>query len=575
MIAVYIGCVVVSVLICFWYFMFDVRRSVVQNVMLLIMLAANLGYLSMATSTDLSGAILSTKIFYLGGCFLPVLFFLAVCEVSNINVTSRTKALLIAIQGIIYSLVCTIGYSDVYYKSVEFVSIDGIAHLNKVYGPFHIFYSLSVYIYFALSIAFAVYISIKSTTVLKKEFITIITSSICAFLVYIIERVVGMRFEIMPVAYIILLTGALVPMYRADIYAVLENQEVITEQLNSVGFISFDKKLRFMGATKTALELFEELEASVVGRRISNSSEVLGNIISDAEEFLTTNTDINSHQHNERKQYQIKDKTIEIKIHTLENFIGRRVGITMELRDISEHARVIELTQKYNEELSLEVRSKTKKIRKIQERTILGMAQMVESRDLSTGGHIKRTSHVVRIFSKKIIDAKIGLNKDFLKLVIRSAPMHDIGKIGVDDAILRKQGRFTDEEFEMMKRHAEIGGRMVKKILTKVEEPEFVEVAYNVARCHHEKVNGKGYPRGLKGDEIPIEARIMALADVFDALVSKRCYKDAFSYDEAFAIIEQDAGEHFDEQLAMIFLECRDELEEYYNEEKKQDESVI
>ena len=226
---------------------------------------------------------------------------------------------------------------------------------------------------------------------------------------------------------------------------------------------------------------------------------------------------------------------------------------------------MLELTGKFNEELSDEVKEKTKQIRSIQEKTILGMAQMVESRDLSTGGHIKRTSDVVRIFSKKLLGSDMGFDEHFLELVIRSAPMHDLGKIGVDDAILRKQGKFTEEEYDKMKKHAEIGGKMVSEILTGVEENEFVQIAYNVANYHHEKVSGKGYPVGLKGKEIPLEARIMALADVFDALVSKRCYKEAFSYDKAFSIIEEDAGVHFDYDLAMVFISCRSELEAYYN----------
>lgn len=143
--------------------------------------------------------------------------------------------------------------------------------------------------------------------------------------------------------------------------------------------------------------------------------------------------------------------------------------------------------------------------------------------------------------------------------------MHDLGKITVDDDILRKQAKFTPEEYEVMKTHAAAGYEIVKKILTGLEEDQFVEIAANMAHYHHEKVNGQGYPDGLKGEEIPIEARIMALADVFDALVSKRCYKEAFSYDKAFSIIKEDAGSHFDQKLAEVFLTCRPQLEELYD----------
>ena len=125
-----------------------------------------------------------------------------------------------------------------------------------------------------------------------------------------------------------------------------------------------------------------------------------------------------------------------------------------------------------------------------------------------------------------------------------------------------------------MKEHPAIGARIVKEVLTDVEAPDFVAVAVNVAHYHHEKVDGTGYPCGLKGTEIPVEARIMALADVFDALVSKRCYKEAFSFDKAFSIIAQDAGTHFDPKLVRVFLRCRPRLEYFYQEQEKNHEQI-
>ena len=153
----------------------------------------------------------------------------------------------------------------------------------------------------------------------------------------------------------------------------------------------------------------------------------------------------------------------------------------------------------------------------------------------------------------------------FLQMVIKAAPMHDLGKIAVDDAILRKNGKFTDEEYEQMKRHSAEGAKIVRNILLGVEEQEFVDIAENIAHYHHEKWNGQGYPEGKSGIDIPVEARIMALADVFDALVSKRCYKEKMDYDKAFAIIEESLGSHFDPELGKMFLRCRPQLEEYYD----------
>jgi putative two-component system response regulator len=145
--------------------------------------------------------------------------------------------------------------------------------------------------------------------------------------------------------------------------------------------------------------------------------------------------------------------------------------------------------------------------------------------------------------------------------------MHDLGKIAVDDAILRKPGRFTPEEFEKMKAHAAEGARIVHEILKDTDDDSFHLLAENVARYHHERWDGSGYPEGLIGEEIPLEARIMAIADVYDALVSKRVYKEAFSFEKADKIIMEGMGTQFDPGLESAYVNARPRLEEYYGKE--------
>lgn len=217
-------------------------------------------------------------------------------------------------------------------------------------------------------------------------------------------------------------------------------------------------------------------------------------------------------------------------------------------------------------EMTDSIDEKTCRIIEIQNSIITGMATMVESRDNSTGGHIKRTSDCVKVFVNRIRreEKYASLPESFYSSIIKAAPMHDLGKIAVDDAVLRKPGKFTDEEYEKMKMHSQEGARIVENVLSAVDDGEFKKVAVNVAHYHHEKWNGQGYPSGLSGEDIPLEARIMALADVFDALVSKRCYKDSFTYDRAFEIIEESLGSHFDPELGRLFIDCRNELEEMY-----------
>ncbi len=229
-----------------------------------------------------------------------------------------------------------------------------------------------------------------------------------------------------------------------------------------------------------------------------------------------------------------------------------RIGHILELEELRKN-------------LEKKLEERMRHITHMQQLMVLGMASMVESRDNSTGGHIKRTSGVVRIFAKKLLDQDDYMTKDFLDKVVRAAPMHDLGKITVDDAVLRKQGKFTEAEYEKMKKHAEEGAKIVRQILEGVEEEKFIKITENIAHYHHEKWDGTGYPLGLSKEMIPVEARIMALADVFDALVSKRCYKEPYSYDKAFGIMEGSLGTHFDPRLGKIFILCRPELERFYN----------
>ncbi len=158
----------------------------------------------------------------------------------------------------------------------------------------------------------------------------------------------------------------------------------------------------------------------------------------------------------------------------------------------------------------------------------------------------------------------LSLSKEFCADVIKAAPMHDLGKIAVDDAVLRKPGRFTDEEYEKMKHHAAEGARVIHEILLNTDDESFKKTAENVAHYHHERWDGSGYPEKLKGEDIPLEARIMAIADVYDALVSKRVYKEAFDFKKADSIIMEGMGTQFDPQLKSAYEKARPRLEEYY-----------
>jgi len=199
------------------------------------------------------------------------------------------------------------------------------------------------------------------------------------------------------------------------------------------------------------------------------------------------------------------------------------------------------------------------------QKIIDNFATMVEERDNNTGGHIKRIRLYVSLLLKKMQQDELYrkmMTPDYIRNVEEAAPLHDIGKISTPDEILQKPGKLTPEEYEIMKQHAAKGGEIIQEVFGEMKTPEEKKIAYEVARHHHEKFNGKGYPDGLAGEQIPLHARVMAIADVFDAVSQKRCYKEAMPLEQCFEIIGNGAGTDFDPNLVKLFLESRDVIEE-------------
>lgn len=190
-------------------------------------------------------------------------------------------------------------------------------------------------------------------------------------------------------------------------------------------------------------------------------------------------------------------------------------------------------------------------------------ADIIESRDGSTGNHVKRTTAYVGIILKGMKRHNYYreiLTQDYMDELLQAAPMHDIGKISTPDSILQKPGRLTDEEFDIMKKHTTAGAEIIQKTLHTMGDQDFVNLVTNVALSHHEKWNGTGYPQGLAGQDIPLCARIMAIADVFDAVSAKRCYRDAMTLEQSFKIIEEGSGTAFEPLLVDVFIELKDEV---------------
>ncbi len=235
-----------------------------------------------------------------------------------------------------------------------------------------------------------------------------------------------------------------------------------------------------------------------------------------------------------------------------------RVQTHLQLKEAQDFLRI------QNSILEKMVKHRTLELTQSQQATIVAMGALAEFRDPETGNHLRRTQHYVKQLAfelSKSPDYSEYLLEDRIDVLFKSAPLHDIGKVGIPDKILLKPGKLTTEEFEIMKDHTFFGKIAIHEAQKQTEiSNSFLAMSEQIAACHHEKWDGTGYPYGLAGTNIPCSARLMAIADVYDALVTKRSYKDAFSHEKAVQIIKESSGTHFDPEIVGAFLRISDEF---------------
>lgn len=545
-----------------YYFETTLNKVNQKQLLILIFTAvANWSYFFAAGAETLEGYYIAYCIYYTGIIISLILLILIITELCGFKDSKVLRRFLLVYGIVIIYLIFSIKSNTLYYKSYSLAHDKGIAYLEKEYGPFHNL--LIVFIFgsnlFCLFLTVYSYLRKKASSTFITVFLLVIFS--LSSIMYIVPKLCHIDQETMPFSFTILDILFVIIFRRASIYDMSGNLMRVYEQRSEYGYLALDRKYRLVGASDFTMSLFPELRNIRLDSKIDiPCCDLTDKLLPWVYEWKNNN--------DKTFVYTKGDVTAACLIKNI--WAGKKnAGYLIELKDVSKQQKYIDLINTYNTQLETRVTEKTKKIQEIQDSIISGMAMMVESRDNSTGGHIKRTSEGVKIFMEEIMNSEAGkqwhFSEDFCKNIIKAAPMHDLGKIAVDDKILRKPGKFEPEEYEQMKKHSAEGAKIVSQVLFYVDDDEFVNVAVNVAHYHHEKWNGTGYPENLREEEIPVEARIMAFADVFDALVSKRCYKDSFTYDKAFEIIQNDLGSHFDPELGKIFMNCRSKLEAYYS----------
>jgi putative two-component system response regulator len=239
------------------------------------------------------------------------------------------------------------------------------------------------------------------------------------------------------------------------------------------------------------------------------------------------------------------------------------------LQDVTAMKAAEDELERYSKQLEAMVAEKAKEISDSQMAMIFALVRLAESRDDDTGAHIERTASFCQLIAAKARELpqyQQIIDDDFIETIYLAAPLHDIGKVGISDLILLKPDKLTSEEFSIMKTHVEIGFQTLMNIDKRYHNNSFIHMGLDITRYHHEKYDGSGYLQGLKGEEIPLSARIMTLADVYDALCSKRVYKPAFSHENALEIIKEGRGKHFDPTLIDLFTMHQKEFENLYDQ---------
>lgn len=520
----------------------------------------NLGYYILASSQTVPEAILGIKISYLG-VYAHIFIMYAIFNLCNLNIKKSIKLILLGISTFFFLSSLSIGSSSIFYKSISGEIVGNNLILHKEYGILHTLYYIQILIYMVITICATIYAFHKKNDVSRCNLHYMLACEAIPVLTFFIGRLFHLKVDLLPLSYVLSEAVLLMISRRIVLYDVTETV-IETIALNGkTGFVSFDDSFNYLGSNQLAKNIYPELKELKVDDSVLQHPELSRDVIDNIRKYV-----INPKKNSFLKNFG--EQIYQVDINRL--YDGRvNRGYILYMQDDTKDQKYISLLNGFNDKLRDEVNQKTENIVAMHNKLILSMAAMVESRDNSTGGHIKRTSDVVNILIEEIqkdkSDDRLILTNEFCYNIIKAAPMHDLGKIAVDDAVLRKPGRFTDEEFEKMKTHAEEGARIVHEILKDTDDQVFHILAENVAHYHHERWDGSGYPKGLKGEEIPLEARIMAVADVYDALVSKRVYKEAMSFEKADSIMMESFGKHFDKQLEKYYVAARSKLEDYYS----------
>lgn len=530
------------------------RSSRMQTLLLIVMYSTTVnlvGYTLEMEAATKELAMQSLKVTYVGKPFIIYSLYLFVMEYCGVSIPKARRNIFFLISLTITILVFTNNYHGLFYSSIDFTNEGLFPHMILQHGILYNLYTAFLCYYFLGMIIVCIrkYIRHESPIIQKQIIIllVLIFFSIFCLAAYLLNLTAG--YDATAIAYIVAVFffERLMRKYGLFDTLTLAKDEAIDHMKN--GLIVIDIYGNPVYTNAEAAKVLECIRKQEHRDRPIEYLEVLaanGRPLFISQKLAPELEDISG---NENYVYELSLRDI---IHDDANY-GQMLTIT----ENTDHYY-------YTARLKEEVSKKTKEVISIQRDIIGSFTAIIEARDGITGLHIKNTGNLVKVLVNLMKEDDRYCNiitSDYAQMVADAAHLHDIGKIAIPDCILQKKGKLTDEEFAIMKTHPQEGARILDSTLKGLESDSYYQIAHDMALYHHEHYDGKGYPAGISGCSIPLSARIMAVADVYDALRSKRHYKDGFSKEKSVQIIRDTMGTQFDPTIASIFLEHIDEME--------------
>lgn len=509
------------------------------------------GRYMLATAETLEMAVFANKFMYVGGCYAPLLTVLILIGLCELKMPKFLTMILMIYSTVVMGFVMTIGKTGLYYKEVTLGYGDGYNYLIKSYGPMHILYPIMMALY-AMIMLFCLFMAFKKRKQISFRLVTTISvTAFSIFVIYIVERLIGSDISFLSVGYLVGIGFMIKYFERINIYDMSVNISSAIERMCEYGYIAFDKKYRYVNANKYIKELFPEIKTWTIDKAVQATDSYF---YQEAIDYLIRWNG----EENVQKFIFVKDCYFQVSIRNISYGKKGSVGYLLEFVDRTIEKKYYNTIEDYNASMKREVAEKTKKLKcqqnKMKElflQTVTALGDAVDAKDRYTSGHSKRVAEYARMIANRM-----GKSKEEQEEIYRAGLLHDVGKIRIPEEIINKPGKLTDEEFNMIKIHPVTGYH----ILRGISEDSVIAIG---AKYHHERYDGKGYPNGLAGEKIPEVARILAVADSYDAMASNRSYRNALPQDVVRSEIEKGRGTQFDPNIADVLIKMIDEDTEY------------